>query len=84
MHTISINIEESKVDIVLNLLKHLKDDIIESYSVSPQVDKNLEIDPYFYKRKERLLELRENMGSGKMPMYDFDASMDELIRELES
>ena len=51
-------------------------------SIEKSSDKNLEIDPYFYKRKKRLSKLREDIGSGKMPMYDFDSSMDELIREL--
>lgn len=84
MHTISIDIEESKIDIVLNLLKHLKDDIIEGYSVAPKVDKNLETDPYFYERKQRVELLRDKIRAGEVPMYDFESSMDELIRELES
>ena len=48
------------------------------------LDKNLEIDPYFYERKERLHKLRDDISNGKVPMYDFDNSMDELIKELES
>jgi hypothetical protein len=84
MHTISIDIEESKIDIVLNLLKHLKDDIIKGYSVAPKVDTNLELDPHFYERKKRVELLRDKVSTGEVPMYDFESSIDELIKELES
>ena len=82
MQTISIDIEESKIDIILNILKHLKDDVIDSYTISSKIDKNY--DPFFDKRKKRLKKLRDDIKLGKMPMYDFESSMDELIRELES
>ncbi|HHH19170.1 MAG TPA: hypothetical protein ENK86_01470 [Campylobacterales bacterium] len=84
MQTIRIDIEESKVDILLNLLSHLKEDIIKSYSVSPKIDDNLSLDPYFYERQKRLKQLREEVHSGQMPMHDFNTSMDELIEELKS
>ena len=84
MHTISIDIEESKIDIVLNLLNHLKDGIIRNYSIKPKIDVNMEIDPFFYDRKEMVNELRDKIRAKKVPMHDFDSSMDELIKELES
>ena len=84
MHTISIDIEESKIDIVLNLLNHLKDGIIKNYSVKPKIDANLELDSYFYDRKKIVNELRDKIRAKKVPMYDFESSMDELIKELES
>ena len=56
----------------------------KNHSKSNSLDKNLEIDPYFYERKERLHKLKDDISRGKVPMYDFDNSMDELIKELES
>jgi len=47
-------------------------------------DPMLAIDPYFYERKEHLHKIRDDIRSGKEPMYDFNESMDELIKELES
>jgi hypothetical protein len=44
----------------------------------------LQKDPYYYERREELHQLRADIRSGKEPMYDFDESMDELIKELES
>ncbi|MEA2018026.1 MAG: hypothetical protein U9N59_06225 [Campylobacterota bacterium] len=47
-------------------------------------DPMLQIDPYFYERKKHIAQTIEDIDSGKMKMYDFDESMDELISELES
>jgi hypothetical protein len=44
----------------------------------------VEEDAFFYKRKERLEKLHQDVVSGEMPMYDLDSSMDELIKELKS
>lgn len=84
MPTITLNVKDNKVDSVMQLLYALKDDLVESYSLSSSNDKNLELDPYFYQRKSRLRQLREDIKSKKMPMYDFDSSMDALIKELEA
>ncbi len=84
MQTITLHVEDSKVDSVMTLLQELKNSLINSYSLSSSNDKNLKLDAYYYERKERLLQLREDIKSQKMPMYDFDSSMDELIKELEA
>lgn len=47
-------------------------------------DPMLQKDPYFYERREDLHQLRADIRDGKEPMYDFNESMDELIKELES
>jgi len=47
-------------------------------------DPMLQMDPYFYERREELHQLRADIRSGKEPLYDFNESMDELIKELES
>ena len=48
------------------------------------VNEMLQIDPYYYERKEHIAKTINDIDSGKMKMYDFDESMDELIQELES
>lgn len=48
-------------------------------------DPNLQVDPYFYERREHLQRLREDIKSGKMKMYDsdeFEKEMDEFEKEL--
>ena len=47
-------------------------------------DPMLQMDPYFYERKEHITKTIEDLESGKMKTYDFEESMDELIKELES
>ncbi|HQS71954.1 MAG TPA: hypothetical protein PLH07_02800 [Sulfurovum sp.] len=76
MQTIHINVDENKVDIILNIIKNLKDDVVKSYSVSSDV--------FYDKRKLRLSTLRDDVKSGKESMYDFDVSMDELIEDLKA
>ena len=45
---------------------------------------NLEYDPYFYERQKNLQGTFDDIASGKMPTYDFESSMNELIEELEN
>ncbi len=80
MQTIQLQVNENYVQSVLTLLNSLKDGMIEKLEVR---DKNLEYDPYFYERREQLHQIRADIRSGKEPMYDFNESMDELIKELE-
>ena len=85
MQTLKIDMEDNKVDIILNLIKNLKDDVIKGYTISSSSsDKNLEADPYFYERRKDLHILRDDIKSNKIETYDFNESMDELIKELES
>lgn len=76
MQTIHINVDENKMDIVLNIIKNLKEDVVKSYSVSSDV--------FYDKRKLRLSKLRDDVKLDKEPMYDFDVSMDELIEDLKA
>lgn len=80
MQTIHINVDENKVDILLNIIKNLKEDIVDSYTVSSVESK----DAFFDARKKRLHLLREDMKSGKEVMYDFDTSTDDLMKELQA
>jgi len=80
MKTIHININEDKVDVLLNIIKNLKEDIVSSYTVSSTEGK----DTFFNARKKRLHLLRKDIKSGKEPMYDFDTATDRLLKELQA
>lgn len=84
MQTLKIDIEDNKVDILLNLIKNLKNDVIKGYTLTSSNDKNLEEDQFFHERQKDLFQLREEIETGKMKTYDFEKSMDDLIKELES
>ncbi len=85
MQTIHINVDENKMDILLNIIKNLKEDVIRSYSISSDNKTNISREDTLYEeRKERLTQLRKDIKSGIEPMYDFDTSMDTLIEELKA
>jgi len=84
MQTITINVPDSHLDNVLALLNDFQEGLIDNYTIVSQEDSNLALDPYYTQRKERLTQLRQDIRSNKVPMYDFETSMDELIRELEA
>lgn len=79
MQTLHIDVNENKMDVLLNIIKNLKDDVVKNYTISSS-----DSDAFFSERKERLTQLRKDVKSGKEPMYDFDASTDELIEELKA
>ena len=80
MQTIQLQVKDEFLQNVLDMLKSVKDVMIENIEV--QKDKNLEQDPYFYQRQKELHQAREDIKNGKMEMYDFNNSMDELLAEL--
>lgn len=84
MKTIHLQIEDNKVDVFLNIVKNLKDGIVKNYCLADDIDENLQLDPFFYERQKELHQLRDDIKLGKMKMYDFNDSMDELISELEA
>ena len=84
MQTIRLEVEDNKLDVILNLIKNLKDGIVKGYTLEGNIDENLKLDPYFYKRQKELHQLRDDVKSGKMKMYNFNDSMNELIMELEA
>ena len=78
MQTIHINVDESKMDVLLNIIKNLKEDVVESYTISTSED------AFYDERKKRLTLLRDDIKSGKESMSDFDSSIDSLIEELQA
>ncbi|GEM_PF-2221848 len=72
-------------DKILWFLNKLRDDRVEIVTTSKEksniddfksLDKNLELDPYFYKRQDRVVKLREDIKSDNMPLVDFDNSIE--------
>lgn len=80
MQTIHLQVKDAYAKNIINLLNSVKDIMIDKIEI--EGDENLKQDPYFYQRREELHQLRDDIRSGKMPMYDFNDSMDELIAEL--
>ena len=78
MQTLTIKVKDDLVSEVMSVLEQFKDNI------QVTKNKNLELDPYFYERQKKLQQIRDDIKSGKMQTYDFESSMDELIKELES
>jgi hypothetical protein len=84
MQTIQLQVKDGYMQNVLDMLKSVKDVMIESIEI--QKDKNLEIDPYFYKRQKELHQLREDIQSGKMEMIsqdEWEIEMQNLDKELD-
>ena len=81
MQTIKLVVKDGYLENVLDILGSIEDRMIEKIEVKR--DKNFVTDPYFYERKEELHRLRNDIRSGKIEMFDFDESMDELITELQ-
>ncbi len=83
MRTIQLQVKDDYVNNVVGVLKNLKDVMIVSIEI--QKDKNLELDPYFYERREELHQLRDDIQSGKIEMIseeDFEEEMEAFEKEL--
>ena len=87
MQTIQLQIEDNKMDTFLTLIKNLKEGIVNSYSIDSNMDENLKQDPFFYERQIELHQIRDDIKSGKMKMYEWDeaeADMDKFEIEMAS
>ncbi len=80
MQTVHINVDENKVDVLLNFIKNIEEDKVESYTTTLTESK----DSFYAARKKRLQILRVNIKSGKEMMYDFDIATDMLVEELQA
>ncbi len=78
MQTLTIQVKDDFMSEFIKMIDTVKDNVVI------QKDKNLEYDPYFYERQKKLQKIRDDIKSGKMQTHDFESSMDELIKELES
>lgn len=74
MQTLTIEVQDSFMPELLNFI-YTKNDF-----VSIKQDKNIEIDPHFYARKQELKQLREDVKSGDMEML----SQEQYDKEIEA
>ena len=80
MQTITLQVKDDLVAEVMNALKKFKD------NVKITKDKNLELDPYFYERREKLHKIIDKIDNDKSKLTNFDEfkiKMDKLEKELE-
>jgi len=81
MQTMSVQIQDSYVQKFMSYVNH------HSENITISKDKNLEIDPYFYERKKRLHQIRDDVHNGKMRLLTQKESDDEIelfFKELEN
>ena len=80
MQTLTIKVKDDLVTEVMNVLEQFKD------SIQVTRDRNLELDPYFYERQDRLHKIMDNIDKdpSKLTSFeDFQIKMDKLEIELE-
>jgi len=78
MQTLTIKIKDELVIEVMNVLEQFKD------SIQITKDKNLELDPYFYERKEQLQKDMDDIDNGKIKMINNKDFWDEIDSFTES
>ena len=66
MQTLSIQIQDSYMQQFMNFVKESNSNITVSK------DRNLELDPYFYERKQELHQIKNNIDNGKIQMLEND------------
>ena len=80
MQTLTIKVKDDLVSEVMTVLEQFKD------SIQITKDKNLELDPYFYERQDKLHKIIDNMDKSPSTLTsfeDFEIKMDKLEKELE-
>ena len=81
MQILSIEVEDGYMQSFINFVNN------SHSNITILKDKNLEIDPYFYDRKDRLSKIIERMdvNPSKLNNFEnFENKMDKLEKELES
>ncbi len=80
MQTILVQVQDNYVQNFMSYVHNHSKDITISK------DKNLEVDPYFYKRQKELQEIRSDIKSGNRNLTsfeDFENSTNKFEKELE-
>jgi hypothetical protein len=72
MQTLTVNIQDNFVQDFLTIIDHYKD------KVQLKKDKNLEYDPFFYKRKEELEQDINDIDNGKVKMINNEDFWDDI------
>ncbi|WP_324172021.1 hypothetical protein [Sulfurimonas sp.] len=81
MQTLAVHIEDNYIQNFMSYVnKHSSD-------ISVSKDENLELDPYFYERKKKLHQIRDDVQNGKMRLLTQEESDNEIelfFKELEN
>ena len=81
MQTMSVQIQDNYIEDFMNYINN------HSENITISKDKNLEIDPYFYERKKKLHQIRDDVQNGNMRLLTQEESDDEIelfFKELEN
>ena len=81
MQTLAVEVQEHYIQ---DFMKYVNN---HSESVTISKDKNLEFDPYFYERREKLHQIRDDIKNGKMKLLTQEESDEEIelfFKELEN
>ena len=80
MQTFTLQVHDSIIPNLLNILSQFKDKIIIKN------DNNVKIDPYFYERQKYLHKIRQDIKDGKSTLLSFEElenSINQFEEELE-
>ena len=80
MPTLSVQVEDNYVQKFMSYVNS------HSENITIQKDKNLELDPYFYERQEKLHQIRDDVHNGNMRLLSEEESDNEIelfFKELE-
>ncbi len=81
MQTLAIQVEDNYIQDFMSYVNN------HSENITISKDKNLELDPYFYERKKKLHQIRDDVQNGKMRLLTQEESDDEIelfFKELEN
>jgi predicted RNase H-like nuclease (RuvC/YqgF family) len=72
MQNIAIQVQDEYVSDFMNYVNN------HSENITIYKDKNLELDPYFYERRNKLHQIRDDVKSGKMKLLTQEESDEEI------
>ena len=81
MQTLAVQVQENYIQDFMNYVNN------HSENITISKDKNLELDPYFYERRNKLHQIRDDVKNGKMRLLTQEESDEEIelfFKELEN
>ncbi len=66
MQTLAVQVEDNYIQDFMNYVNS------HSKNITISKDKNLELDPYFYERREELHKIRDDIKNGNIEMVSHD------------
>jgi hypothetical protein len=80
MQTLAVQVEDNYIQKFMSYVNN------HSENITITKDKNLELDPYFYERQEKLYQIRNDVKNGNMRLLSQEESDNEIelfFKELE-